>query len=113
MITEQDLKEAIAECAGQRNPNANTAIKLAAYYIILDHLHEDQSKAQDSPSGYSFASGYDMIQANSDSDFSKIISGKNTSSVMKVIDDLMDALSVMYPRLYQSTLEKLKELNGV
>ena len=36
MITEQDLLEAIAECQGQRNPNANTCIKLAAYYIILE-----------------------------------------------------------------------------
>ena len=31
MITEHDLKEAIAECEGNRNPDARTCIKLAAH----------------------------------------------------------------------------------
>ena len=38
MIREEDLQEAIAECQGQRNPNANTAIKLAAFYTIRREL---------------------------------------------------------------------------
>ena len=43
MITEKDLQEAIAECEGQRNPNANTCIKLAAFYTIRQHMFgEDQ-----------------------------------------------------------------------
>ena len=42
MITEMDLQEAIAECQGKRNPNADTCIKLAAFYIIKArriHMH--------------------------------------------------------------------------
>ena len=39
MITEQDLREAIAECQGQRNPNANTCIKLAAFLTIQRELY--------------------------------------------------------------------------
>ncbi len=38
MITEHDLQEAIAECQGKRNPDANTCIKLAAFYTIKEHL---------------------------------------------------------------------------
>ena len=38
MITEKDLQDAIAECQGERKPNANTCIKLAAYFTIYDHL---------------------------------------------------------------------------
>lgn len=34
MIKLEDLEEAIAECQGQRNPNADTCIKLAAFYTI-------------------------------------------------------------------------------
>ena len=48
MITRRDLLEAIDKCQGQKNPNANTCIKLAAYYTILDHTPE-------SISDYSFA----------------------------------------------------------
>ena len=48
MITRKDLIEAIEKCQGQKNPNANTCIKLAAYYTILDHTPEDDS-------GYSFS----------------------------------------------------------
>ena len=48
MITEKDLLEAIAECQGERNPNANTCIKLAAYYTILDHL-SDKNKTDQIP----------------------------------------------------------------
>lgn len=38
MITDQALQEAIAECNGKKNPDANTCMKLAAYYTIRDHL---------------------------------------------------------------------------
>ena len=42
MITEKDLQEAIAECEGARNPNANTCIKLAAFYTIRQHMFGEQ-----------------------------------------------------------------------
>ena len=54
MITEQDLREAIAECQGQRNPNANTCIKLAAYYTILQNMTEKKPDPDPAPM-YSFA----------------------------------------------------------
>lgn len=38
MITLQDLNAAIAECQGERNPNANTCIKLAAFYTIRQEM---------------------------------------------------------------------------
>ena len=107
MITEQDLREAIAECVGQRNPNANTAIKLAAFYIILDHLHDEPEKPKDT--GYSFASGPEMVIPTGDSEFFQSIKGKNTKSVLEIMDDLMDAVSVMYPNLYHSTLDRLRD----
>ena len=47
MITEKDLQEAIAECQGERSPNASTCIKLAAFYTIKEHLYPDQVKNTD------------------------------------------------------------------
>ena len=44
MITEKDLRAAIAECQGARNPNASTCIKLAAFYTILNNLYPEQKE---------------------------------------------------------------------
>ena len=70
MITENDLLEAIAECQGDRNPNANTCIKLAAYYILLDHL---KPKEEDEPVMYSYDSG--IGDYGSDTEFGRLIRG--------------------------------------
>ena len=40
VIREDDVREAIAEMQGQKNPNANTCIKLAAYYIYYPGPHQ-------------------------------------------------------------------------
>ena len=44
MIRESDLRDAIAECQGSRSPNADTCIKLAAYYTIRDHMFPEQAQ---------------------------------------------------------------------
>ena len=100
MITEHDLREAIAECQGERNPNSNTCIKLAAYYTILNNMGFENS--------YSRAEPPEQVRYNSGSEFSDIIIGRNTDKVLDVMDELMDTLSVLSPKLYRATLDKLK-----
>ena len=115
MITLDDLQAAIAECQGERSPNANTCVKLAAYYTLIEHLYgggkPDISGAV-YPASYADApqkaeSG--VISAISDSEFSSAVSGKLVSDVMPVLDDLMQAIEVLNPRLYAATLRKLNE----
>lgn len=103
MITERELREAIAECQGQRNPNADTCKKLASYYIILDKLTEKTEK----PS-YSYSA--EKANFERGSEFSDIIRGKDTIEVLEVMDELMDALRVLSPKLYNATLAKLSDL---
>ena len=70
MITEKDIRAAIAECQGARNPNANTCIKLAAFYTILNNLYPEKEEAIDR--GYSSAQApYEeyVPQFRSDSEF--------------------------------------------
>ena len=123
MITEKDLQEAIAECVGQRNPTANTCIKLAAFYTIKQNLYpESKPTPQDNGSGYSYSGDDDKLdlnQAKSDyftvaydsgSEFSRTINSKNINQVFEVIDDTMDTLSVMNPRFYNSIMSKLSEI---
>lgn len=110
MITEQDLVEAIAECQGQRNPNANTCIKLAAYYTILDNIKRDtQEEKQDvntAPLQYSFSAG-NTIQYEGESEFAKVIYGKTTEEIIPLIDELMQTLQVVNPPLYKSVMRRI------
>lgn len=102
MITEKELHEAIAECQGTRNPNANTCMKLASYYTILDHISVPKTEAVD----YSFSSG--KVSYYSDTEFSQIIEGRDQNEVLEVIDELMSTLQVVNPRLYASVIRKLE-----
>ena len=105
MITEHDLQEAIAECEGQRNPNANTCLKLAAFYTIKDKMYPEAVKAGE-PVFYSRASRNDNAY-NSDSEFGQIIGGLSAAEYMPIIDELMSTLAVLHPRLYAAVIRKL------
>lgn len=108
MITEKDLREAIAECQGQRNPNANTCIKLAAYYTILQNMTEKKPEPDPEPI-YSFAGPKieNTINYEGDSEFLQVINGRDQGEIIPVIDELMSTLQVINPRLYNSVLRKL------
>lgn len=112
MITKRDLLEAIAECQGTRAPNANTAIKLAAFYTILDHLEdgaEKDGKEVNGFTGYSFSdSGTSVIRYDGASDFARIIDGRNQSEVLPILDDLMNTIKVLNERLYSGVMKKLE-----
>lgn len=110
MITEKDLQEAIAECKGVKNPNANTCMKLASYYTILDHMADDLKPDFPAADGYSFAmSGVQpTVEFPGESEFSKMINGKDSAEAWKVMDELMTALQVLNPRLYASVMRKLE-----
>ena len=94
LITRKDLEEAIEKCQGQKSPNANTCIKLAAYYTILEHTPEDS---------YSYAS------KPSNSEFMRVIKKKSLDEVLLVIDDMMEELQGSMPKLYYETMERLSE----
>ena len=101
MIKEADLREAIAECQGERNPDAKTCMKLASYYTILEHLDGAPQM------GYSYAGPADVVRYNSGSEFSEAIRDKNVDDVLAIIDELMGVLEVLAPRLYYATMDKL------
>ena len=107
MITEKDLLEGIAECQGQRNPDAKTCYKLASFYTILDHMKQTDDVKESIPEAspvYSYAP--EMYQ--SDTEFGEAIADLSDYEVLEIMDELMSTLSVVEPRLYASVLRKLK-----
>jgi hypothetical protein len=111
VITEHDLKEAIAECQGVREPNANTCIKLAAYYTILEHIQEQDNKTEMQNYSYSSApiSAPYSISYDGESEFAHKIDGMNSYKVLDIMNELMETISVLNPALYNSVMRKLSE----
>lgn len=116
MITQQDLQAAIAECIGERNPNANTCIKLAAYYTIQNALYPQQSEKTEGvaqPSAYSYAAPPEEIEKiidfYSDTEFGQAVEGRNAGEVWPMIEELVETIKVVNPRLYAGFMRKLTQ----
>lgn len=108
MITKLDLEAAIAECQGERNPNANTCIKLAAFYTIRKEMFGEDAPV---PS-YSFAAEptdrhEETVSYKGETEFARLVDGKSVSEVMAIVDELMSTLQVLYPRLYAGVINEL------
>ena len=103
MIREEELLEAIAECQGQRNPNATTCMKLASYYTILDHINKEEEPMPT----YSFAMPPQEATYDSGTEFSDRIRDMDINDVLAVMDELMSTLTVVNPRLYDGVMRKL------
>lgn len=109
MITEKDLQEAIAECQGQRNPSSSTCIKLAAFLTIQEHLFGNQKDEPLMIPQYSYANDPKVIEYESGTEFGSLIKGRDQSEVFPLIDELMETVHVLNPRLYASVIRKLQE----
>lgn len=101
MITERDLDEAIAECQGQPNPNANTCIKLAAYLIIKNYMFDEQKRKPDQ----AFNRTENFF--DSESEFWKKIKSKPISETLELFDEVMTTIQVINPPMYASILRKI------
>ena len=113
MITEKDLHEAIAECQGQRNPNANTCIKLAAFYTIRREMFGEEKEAGPPSGSYSFLPGpqstaESLIRNDSDSEFAMAIDGRKQEEIWPLMDEMMDTIHAIHPRLYNAVMDRLR-----
>lgn len=117
MITEQDLKEAIAEIRGRRNPTSTDCQKLAAYYTILDHLAADVT--DDEIRGVSAMPSYSRTeppQADNLIDYNFTcqaltdgLNGRTSEKAYMILDELMNAVWATNPELYRFAVRKLNE----
>ena len=80
-----------------------TCEKLAVMYTLRDHL----TGAEGRFTGYS-GEGIETLSLYGETPFLRLIQGRETASVIAVMDELMTALSVLNPGLYNNVLAKIK-----
>ena len=105
MITKNDLESAIAECQGKRNPDARTCMMLAAFYTIRNEMFGEEKEVEHP--AYSYAPSPNVIEIDSDTEFARVIDGREQKEVLPVVDELMSTLQVIQPRIYNAVMDRL------
>ena len=101
MFTKNQLLDAIDELEASPSTFQN-AEKLATFYMLYDHLYGTAKAIQETPREV-------IISSHGESDFLRAIEGQDASKVWKVMDELMETTQALNPRLYNATLQQLKE----
>lgn len=102
MYTQAELQDAIDQLHEGKHSIVNCE-KLAAIYTVMDHLTPTNR-------GYSFDSETKASQTigyYGDSKFLQAVQGRNEAETWRLIDELMDTLSIINPRLYDSVMRRL------
>lgn len=113
MIYEHDLDESIARYQGEVNPSIETCRKLAACLIVKRELFGNSEQPDErAENAYSYAAGpvdtAETIHYDSGTDFSQVIDGRDAAEVWPIIDEMMEAVNTLMPRLYDSVMRKLQ-----
>lgn len=95
MISVEELDRAILEHEAKDTTYANCE-RLAWLYIVRDHVSGYQPR-QPVP-----------VDADGESDFIKAVHGRDSVKVWAVLDELMETLAVVNPRLYAAVVRKIE-----
>lgn len=104
----KEVEWAIAELEGQESSKTGYVL-LSALYTVRDHMVEPTSPVQVA-NGYSRSAGPDVLGRYGDSEFLQALQGKGSAAVCAVMDELMETLQVVEPRVYRSVMRKIMNL---
>ncbi len=106
MFSEAELIDAIDELKESKHSIQNCE-KLAAIYTVLDHLYGKPI----TDVGYSRDNKIESeIGLYGKTEFLKLIAGKPAREVWLLVDELIEALTVLNPRLQSNFFDKLEAL---
>ena len=117
MITEKEVAQAIEECL--REPvTGNKRAVLADLIIIQNYLFGEHTLAQEAPQQVPMQS-YSappteqvetIIETNGDSEFLKAVDGRKADKVWKLMDELVEAVKILHPRMYSTFIDKIQDI---
>lgn len=117
MITEKEVEQAIQEC--MRDPiTGNKRAVLADLIIIQDYLFGEPTRAQEVPQPMPMQS-YSappteqvetIVETNGDSEFLKLVNGRKAERVWPLINELVEAVKILHPRMYTTFIDKVQDL---
>lgn len=104
MVTEKELQEAIDELESGKSSYDKCAI-LAALYSLKDRYYPAESYSL--PISVQAAEPQKRaIKSDKSSDFLKVVDGKSWEDILPDIDELLSAVKVLQPQLYEAFLRR-------
>lgn len=103
MFSKRELLAAIDELEASPATYQN-AEKLATFYSLYDHLYVEKEPMSRIESVKEV-----KIYRYGDSEFLEAITDKNPEDIWMVMDELMSTLQALNPRLYQATMDRIKQ----
>lgn len=101
MLSKKEIERAIAECENGNSSYQNCE-KLATLYTIYDHLYSREEPMTATREEI-------VIGDHGVSDFLNEIRDQDAGRMWGIMDELMDALKVTNPRLYDGVMRKVAE----
>lgn len=119
MLDRREINMEIARLEYEESSYPNYA-KLADLYTIRDRMdREEEQTVENSAKSIQYDVGYSSAPAQNtpaavgwygDSDFLQTLEGKDASSAWAIMDDLMDTLHTVNPRVYDGVMRKIRAL---
>ena len=114
MITERELCEAIEECLTEPITGTKRSI-LADLIIIQEHLFGEPPREFEPMIMASYAEppveqAETIIVTDGGSEFLRAVDGRKSQKVWKLLDELMEAVKILHPRMYEGVLLKIANL---
>lgn len=103
MFSKNEILDAIDDLE-EAPATYQNAEKLATFYSLYDHLFVTKE-----PMNRIESIREVIIGKYGDSEFMRTIEGKKAEAVWPVLDELLGIVQALQPRLYNATIEKLKE----
>lgn len=105
MVTEKELQEAIDDL--EQSPSSyKVCALLAALYALKDRYFGGNDFSE--PLAHSFATEKtQIIHSEQISDFLKAVEGKSWKEILPIIDELLTAVKIYQPKLYEAFLRRL------
>ena len=114
MLDEAEIRKEIARLEYEESSYPNYA-KLANLYVIRDKMQGSEN-ARDKCVGY-YSGAPAPVTAEpatvgeyGDSEFLLAVAGKDPAKAWTVVDELMDTLSLVNRKVYESVLRKIKSI---
>ena len=103
------IEKEIAELEA-RQIDYNTAEKLAWLYIVRDHIKQPKVQHIIEEPIERAEMREVVLKTSEDSEFMRVIEGKDLDCVLAIIDETMDTLQTTLPRIYNGMMSKLREI---
>lgn len=117
MITEREVLQEIEKCMQEPTTGQKRSV-LADLFIIHDHLFGEPTRDQEVPQpmpmqSYSAPPMEQVeiyVETNGDSEFLKVVNGRKAERVWKLMDELVEAVKILHPRMYTTFIDKVQDL---